>query len=218
LSIHEHKFTFKHLCWHSITKILRNGPKAHFPFTHWLTAVAGRGDAQRVDPRLSGHEAPWGRRASGSHAREMTGGWGRGTNGVAPCWNPTTLSSLACITGDDTAWRRSFGRGRRGAETTTTLWPRVGRAGGSDAGTLRRHARRQRRGGPDEAGEVEVAPPPSNHRSQHPALSSAARVGRFVCSPSHPTRSPARDLGVAPSPRARSLRQPPPGRNPRDAR
>jgi hypothetical protein len=33
LSIHEHKFTFKHLCWHSITKILRNGPRAHFPFT-----------------------------------------------------------------------------------------------------------------------------------------------------------------------------------------
>jgi hypothetical protein len=32
LSIHEHKFTFKHLCWHSITKILRNGPRAHFPF------------------------------------------------------------------------------------------------------------------------------------------------------------------------------------------
>jgi hypothetical protein len=27
LSIHEHKFTFKHLCWHSITKILRNGPR-----------------------------------------------------------------------------------------------------------------------------------------------------------------------------------------------
>jgi hypothetical protein len=21
------------LCWHSITKILRNGPRAHFPFT-----------------------------------------------------------------------------------------------------------------------------------------------------------------------------------------
>jgi hypothetical protein len=33
LSIHEHKFTFKHLCWHSITKILRNGPRAHFPFS-----------------------------------------------------------------------------------------------------------------------------------------------------------------------------------------
>jgi hypothetical protein len=59
---------------------------------------------------------------------------------------------------------------------------------------------------------VEVAPPPSNHRSQHPALSSAARVGRFACSPSRPTRSPSRDLGVAPPPRARSLRQPPPGR------
>src|SRR5688500_8132552 len=33
LFIHGHRFTFKHLCWHSITKILRNGPKAHFPFT-----------------------------------------------------------------------------------------------------------------------------------------------------------------------------------------
>jgi hypothetical protein len=32
LFIHEHKFTFKHLCWHSITKILRNDPRAHFPF------------------------------------------------------------------------------------------------------------------------------------------------------------------------------------------
>jgi hypothetical protein len=30
---HGHRFTFKHLCWHSITKILRNGPRAHFPFT-----------------------------------------------------------------------------------------------------------------------------------------------------------------------------------------
>jgi hypothetical protein len=28
-----HIFTFKHLCLHSITKILRNGPKAHFPFS-----------------------------------------------------------------------------------------------------------------------------------------------------------------------------------------
>jgi hypothetical protein len=34
LSIHDHKFTFKHLCWHSITKILRNGPRAHFPFSY----------------------------------------------------------------------------------------------------------------------------------------------------------------------------------------
>jgi hypothetical protein len=33
LFIHGHRFTFKHLCWHSITKILRNGPRAHFPFT-----------------------------------------------------------------------------------------------------------------------------------------------------------------------------------------
>jgi hypothetical protein len=33
MSIHGYRFTFKHLCWHSITKILRNGPRAHFPFS-----------------------------------------------------------------------------------------------------------------------------------------------------------------------------------------
>jgi hypothetical protein len=32
LFINGHIFTFKHLCLHSITKILRNGPRAHFPF------------------------------------------------------------------------------------------------------------------------------------------------------------------------------------------
>jgi hypothetical protein len=32
LFIHEHIFTFRPLCLHSITKILRNGPRAHFPF------------------------------------------------------------------------------------------------------------------------------------------------------------------------------------------
>jgi hypothetical protein len=32
LFIHGQRFTFKYLCWHSITKILRNGPRAHFPF------------------------------------------------------------------------------------------------------------------------------------------------------------------------------------------
>jgi hypothetical protein len=39
LFIHGHGFTFKHLCLHSITKILRNGPKAHFPFKYVLTGV-----------------------------------------------------------------------------------------------------------------------------------------------------------------------------------
>jgi hypothetical protein len=34
LFVHGHWFTFKHLCWHSITKILRNGPRAHFPFNY----------------------------------------------------------------------------------------------------------------------------------------------------------------------------------------
>jgi hypothetical protein len=32
LFIRGHRFTFKHLCLHLITKILRNGPRAHFPF------------------------------------------------------------------------------------------------------------------------------------------------------------------------------------------
>ena len=34
LFTHEHKFPIKHMCWHSITKIHRNGPRAHFPFSH----------------------------------------------------------------------------------------------------------------------------------------------------------------------------------------
>jgi hypothetical protein len=34
LFIHCINSHFKHLSWHSITKILRNGPKAHFPFNY----------------------------------------------------------------------------------------------------------------------------------------------------------------------------------------
>jgi hypothetical protein len=37
LSIIWHRLTHDHLCWHSITKILRNGPRAHFPFKHSRT-------------------------------------------------------------------------------------------------------------------------------------------------------------------------------------
>jgi hypothetical protein len=36
LSTTLHRSTQKHLRWHSITKILRNGPKAHFPFSYPL--------------------------------------------------------------------------------------------------------------------------------------------------------------------------------------
>jgi hypothetical protein len=36
LSTTLHRLAQKHLCWHSITKILRNGPRAHFPFNHTL--------------------------------------------------------------------------------------------------------------------------------------------------------------------------------------
>jgi hypothetical protein len=42
-----HIVTFKHLCLHSITKILRNGPKAHFPFTIGTNMVS---KAQVVAP------------------------------------------------------------------------------------------------------------------------------------------------------------------------
>src|SRR5688572_5347199 len=45
LFIHVHKFTFRPLCLHSITKILRNGPRAHFPFNR-------RGDPQANGGRV----------------------------------------------------------------------------------------------------------------------------------------------------------------------
>jgi hypothetical protein len=46
LFIHVHKFTFRPLCLHSITKILRNGPRAHFPFM--------------IPPKVKDEEAPKG--------------------------------------------------------------------------------------------------------------------------------------------------------------
>jgi hypothetical protein len=39
LSIIWHRLTHDHLCWHSITKILRNGPRAHFPFTFFMNLM-----------------------------------------------------------------------------------------------------------------------------------------------------------------------------------
>jgi hypothetical protein len=48
-----HIFTFKHLCLHSITKILRNGSRAHFPFsssdkTSSRSGQAGHSPEERV--------------------------------------------------------------------------------------------------------------------------------------------------------------------------
>jgi hypothetical protein len=56
LFIHEHIFTFKPLCLHSITKILRNGPRAHFPFnlTILLALMALRSSGRRVGARGGG--------------------------------------------------------------------------------------------------------------------------------------------------------------------
>jgi hypothetical protein len=42
LSTTLHRSTQKHLCWHLITKILRNGPKAHFPFSTPRSSPAAR--------------------------------------------------------------------------------------------------------------------------------------------------------------------------------
>jgi hypothetical protein len=67
LSIHGHRFTFKYLCWHSITKILRNGPRAHFPFRGrgyggrrgraGVRAGVDGGAARRVEGRCAGDAA-----------------------------------------------------------------------------------------------------------------------------------------------------------------
>jgi hypothetical protein len=43
LSTTLHRLTQKNLGWHSITKILRNGPRAHFPFT----SDSDRGDDKK---------------------------------------------------------------------------------------------------------------------------------------------------------------------------
>jgi hypothetical protein len=57
LSIHGHRFTFKHLCLQSITKILRNGPRAHFPFrgSHLLLEVGRRRHLLHVELAQRGH-------------------------------------------------------------------------------------------------------------------------------------------------------------------
>jgi hypothetical protein len=49
LFIHCINSHFKHLSWHSITKILRNGPRAHFPFT-WFCPSTPRPAPASVTP------------------------------------------------------------------------------------------------------------------------------------------------------------------------
>jgi hypothetical protein len=60
LSTTLHRLTQKHLCWHSITKILRNGPRAHFPFNLPLfgdllshPVLEGKPNANHVRARIS---------------------------------------------------------------------------------------------------------------------------------------------------------------------
>jgi hypothetical protein len=56
-----HIFTFKHLCLHSITKILRNGPKAHFPFSLTTLGAVPAVPATLPRPRGSVSRPPGGR-------------------------------------------------------------------------------------------------------------------------------------------------------------
>jgi hypothetical protein len=58
LFIHVHKFPIKHMCWHSITKIHRNGPRAHFPF-RGNQGQAGGGTSSSIE-RVDGAGAPTG--------------------------------------------------------------------------------------------------------------------------------------------------------------
>jgi hypothetical protein len=48
LSTTLHRLTQKHLRWHSITKILRNGPRAHFPFNRSVVTSEDTGSNSAV--------------------------------------------------------------------------------------------------------------------------------------------------------------------------
>jgi hypothetical protein len=69
LFIHGYRFTFKHLCWHSITKILRNGPRAHFPFRRSLGARSVGGDRRRASGVASSCGASASARQQGDRGR-----------------------------------------------------------------------------------------------------------------------------------------------------
>jgi hypothetical protein len=111
LFIHGHRFTFKHLCWHSITKILRNGPRAHFPFSERLSQLAtdpgrssctwsihGASERRRAAPgrrwpppdlRPSLVERAWSRESRWGHAR------GSPPAPYAPCPRSDSANELA---------------------------------------------------------------------------------------------------------------------------
>jgi hypothetical protein len=57
LFIHVHKFPIKHMCWHSITKIHRNGPRAHFPFNNHLAMIKEQNDhIAKLNAKITEHE------------------------------------------------------------------------------------------------------------------------------------------------------------------
>jgi hypothetical protein len=95
LLIHGHRFTLKHLCWHLITKILRNGPEAHFPFSAPCGLVARpRGPAPRclVACPAAPRPAPHARRP---RARRLAPRWPRALAAPAPSPGPTSPAARA---------------------------------------------------------------------------------------------------------------------------
>jgi hypothetical protein len=92
LFIHGHKFTFKHLCWHSITKILRNGPRAHFPFSgpvRGRSPSAVRAVTRTRLPILGAREEGVPRATivgSGGGGARRAAGAGRGAGGRRRTW------------------------------------------------------------------------------------------------------------------------------------
>jgi hypothetical protein len=94
------------LCWHSITKILRNGPRAHFPFS----VVDGR--SRRVWKESC---------ISGPLESRDAGGGGGSTTGVTGCNSRAGAELLAVLE------LRCYGGGG-------TVSPRRARRGGDGGG------------------------------------------------------------------------------------
>jgi hypothetical protein len=114
LSTTLHRLTQKHLCWHSITKILRNGPRAHFPFRRPNLASVGWCTGQSGAPPDSHCRCPM-RDLLPFLAHPTVGPQGRlahrtvsGAHWIVWCAQPTVVvghASLADHAADRWCWR-----------------------------------------------------------------------------------------------------------------
>jgi hypothetical protein len=133
LFIHVHKFTFRPLCLHSITKILRNGPRAHFPF---MPSVSGaetsgsrseeQGQAEGVlDPLAEVVEVTPGSQADLSVSQERS---------LVPAVQEVDPRAVV------TAHGQAVPSAPRAPEVGTTSKPAAGRTSAAPAGTEARGA------------------------------------------------------------------------------